>query len=48
MSKEEAAKILTLIMQLKKVDENAVFNLERLVKMAKTNPAKYHLALKFL
>jgi len=48
MRQEEAKKVLQLIIELQKIDKEALQNLERLVLMAKNNPAKYKLALKFL
>lgn len=49
MSKEEKLKkLVQLFVALEKVDKNALANLEKLVIMAETNPAKYRLALKFL
>ena len=41
-------KLVKLFTQLESVDKNALANLEKLVQMAKTNPGKYNLALKFL
>jgi len=48
MDRDKQVQILRLFLALEKVDKNALSNLEKLVKMAESNPAKYNLALKFL
>ena len=44
----EDLKIKLFFDRLKKIDPAALTNLEKLVKMAETNPNKYRLALNFL
>lgn len=48
MDRDKQVQILRLFLALEKVDKNALSNLEKLVKMAESNPTKYNLALKFL
>ena len=47
-NKEKLKELIRLFNALEKVDKNALANLEKLVQMAESNPAKYNLALKFL
>ena len=47
-NKEKLKKLVQLFNALEKVDKNALANLEKLVQMAESNPAKSNLALKFL
>lgn len=47
-SKQKLKELIRLFNALEKVDKNALENLQKLVKMAESNPGKYKLALTFL
>lgn len=45
---EKIKRIILAFSKIEKTDANALLNIEKLAKMAETQPAKYFLALKFL
>jgi hypothetical protein len=45
---EKIKRIIAAFIKIEKTDPNALTNIEKLAKMAETQPGKYFLALKFL